>query len=172
MDPIVGKLHHVAHRCKDAPESARCYQPSHSGPFVTSLKVEGATMSASSGFDKAGLIRGNRRQPRALPGGSAAVGARDVDAVAGVRIGARRMFQPQRLPLPSELWDWRKHAAGTPTLGQGTGYRAYGFNGGGFSVLQYQCCDDREMTLPIVPLRTSTILGEGCDGFEFVDLDK
>jgi 2,4-dienoyl-CoA reductase-like NADH-dependent reductase (Old Yellow Enzyme family) len=36
-----------------------CYQITHGGSFVTSLKVSGATMSASSGINKAGLLKGN-----------------------------------------------------------------------------------------------------------------
>ena len=35
------------------------YQLTHGGSFVTSVKVKGATMSASSGLNKAGLLRGN-----------------------------------------------------------------------------------------------------------------
>ncbi len=38
------------------------YQLTHGGSFVTSLKVDGPTMSASGGFNKAGLMRGNFRQ--------------------------------------------------------------------------------------------------------------
>ena len=35
------------------------FQITHGGSFVTSCKVQGATMSASSGLNKAGLLRGN-----------------------------------------------------------------------------------------------------------------
>ncbi|MBS0552642.1 MAG: NADH:flavin oxidoreductase, partial [Proteobacteria bacterium] len=35
------------------------YQLTHGGSFVTSVKVDGPTMSASGGFNKAGLMRGN-----------------------------------------------------------------------------------------------------------------
>ena len=35
------------------------FQLTHGGSFVTSCKVDGATMSASSGFNKAGVLRGN-----------------------------------------------------------------------------------------------------------------
>lgn len=35
------------------------FQITHAGSFVTSCKVTGATMSASSGFNKAGMLRGN-----------------------------------------------------------------------------------------------------------------
>ncbi len=35
------------------------YQLTHGGSFVTSVKVDGPTMSASSGLNKAGLMRGN-----------------------------------------------------------------------------------------------------------------
>lgn len=38
---------------------AIAYQLTHGGSFVTSLKVRGPTMSASSGLNKAGLMRGN-----------------------------------------------------------------------------------------------------------------
>lgn len=38
------------------------YQITHGGSFVTSIKVDGPTMSASSGWNKAGLLRGNYRQ--------------------------------------------------------------------------------------------------------------
>lgn len=38
------------------------YQLTHGGSFVTSLKVDGPTMSASGGFNKAGFMRGNFRQ--------------------------------------------------------------------------------------------------------------
>ncbi|WP_341643789.1 NADH:flavin oxidoreductase [Thauera sp. SDU_THAU2] len=38
------------------------YQLTHGGSFVTSVKVEGPTMSASGGFNKAGFMRGNLRQ--------------------------------------------------------------------------------------------------------------
>lgn len=38
------------------------YQLTHGGSFVTSLKVDGPTMSASGGINKAGLMRGNFRQ--------------------------------------------------------------------------------------------------------------
>ena len=36
-----------------------CYQITHGGSVVTSRKVSGATMSASSGINKAGLLKGN-----------------------------------------------------------------------------------------------------------------
>ncbi|MCK0508192.1 NADH:flavin oxidoreductase [Aromatoleum anaerobium] len=39
--------------------AAVCYQITHGGSFVTSVKVDGPTMSASSGFNKAGMLRGN-----------------------------------------------------------------------------------------------------------------
>mgnify|MGYP001375914716 CR=1 FL=1 len=35
------------------------YQLTHGGSFVTSVKIEGPTMSASGGFNKAGFMRGN-----------------------------------------------------------------------------------------------------------------
>lgn len=39
--------------------AAVCYQITHGGSFVTSVKVDRPTMSASSGLNKAGLLRGN-----------------------------------------------------------------------------------------------------------------
>jgi 2,4-dienoyl-CoA reductase-like NADH-dependent reductase (Old Yellow Enzyme family) len=62
---------------------AIAYQLTHGGAFVTSLKVEGPTMSASGGFNKAGFLRGNLFQ-RAMT-------RADMDLVAQQFVDAARL---------------------------------------------------------------------------------
>jgi 2,4-dienoyl-CoA reductase-like NADH-dependent reductase (Old Yellow Enzyme family) len=59
------------------------FQITHAGSFVTSCKVAGATMSASSGINKAGLLRGNFWQ-RAMT-------EADMELVAGQFVTAARL---------------------------------------------------------------------------------
>jgi 2,4-dienoyl-CoA reductase-like NADH-dependent reductase (Old Yellow Enzyme family) len=59
------------------------FQITHGGAFVTSLKVKGATMSASSGFNKAGFMQGNLWQ-RAMT-------ETDMDSVANEFVAAARL---------------------------------------------------------------------------------
>lgn len=59
------------------------FQITHGGAFVTSLKVAGPTMSASSGFNKAGFMQGNFWQ-RAMTEG-------DMNQVAGEFAAAARL---------------------------------------------------------------------------------
>lgn len=56
------------------------YQLTHGGSFVTSVRVKGATMSASSGFNKAGFLRGNFFHRAMTPDDMARVGQQFVDA--------------------------------------------------------------------------------------------
>lgn len=59
------------------------FQITHGGSFVTSCKVEGATMSASSGLNKAGVLRGNHWQR--------AMNEADMDRVAGEFVAAAQL---------------------------------------------------------------------------------
>lgn len=58
-------------------------QLTHGGSFVTGLKVKGATMSASSGINQAGLLQGNWRQR--------AMNEADMDRVTGEFVEAARL---------------------------------------------------------------------------------
>ncbi|MBD5802216.1 NADH oxidase [Azoarcus sp. Aa7] len=62
---------------------AIAYQLTHGGSFVTSLKVRGPTMSASSGLNKAGLMRGNFFQRAMTP--------EDMQRVAGEFVEAAKL---------------------------------------------------------------------------------
>ncbi len=59
------------------------FQLTHGGSFVTSCKVDGATMSASSGFNKAGVLRGNYWQR--------SMNKADMDQVAGEFVTAAQL---------------------------------------------------------------------------------
>ena len=56
------------------------YQITHGGSFVTSVSVKGTTMSASSGFNKAGFLRGNLFHRAMTLDDMALVGRQFVDA--------------------------------------------------------------------------------------------
>lgn len=56
------------------------YQLTHGGSFVTSRRVRGRTMSASSGFNKAGFMRGNLFHRAMTPADMAIVTQQFVDA--------------------------------------------------------------------------------------------
>ncbi|HLS81440.1 MAG TPA: NADH:flavin oxidoreductase [Steroidobacter sp.] len=59
------------------------FQITHGGSFVTGLKVQGPTMSASSGINQAGLLQGNWRQR--------AMNEADMDRVTGEFVAAARI---------------------------------------------------------------------------------
>jgi 2,4-dienoyl-CoA reductase-like NADH-dependent reductase (Old Yellow Enzyme family) len=59
------------------------FQITHSGSFVTGLKVKGPTLSSSGGINKAGLLQGNWRQR--------AMGEADMDRVTGEFVEAARL---------------------------------------------------------------------------------
>lgn len=59
------------------------FQITHGGSFVTSCKVQGATMSASSGLNKAGVLRGNYWQR--------AMNEADMERVAGEFVTAAQL---------------------------------------------------------------------------------